>query len=94
MFKAQTTENVWVAFAKEDKFSCNSSQFDLSSATPDHVSLNKGRCRGTRWWNGSQWLPKEAIRETNRLWVTCSSHGVMFLKGRDQTTFSQVHPKH
>ena len=41
--EAYMTENVKAALAKENKFSCNSWQIDLNAATPNHVSLNKGR---------------------------------------------------
>ena len=37
------TENVKAALAKENKFSCNSWQIDLNSATPNHVSFDKRR---------------------------------------------------
>ena len=60
------TEDVKVAFAKENKFSWNSWQIDFSSAAPDHVSLNTKKELDALdgWpipWIYRHWLPKEAF---------------------------------
>ena len=71
------TENVKVAFTKENKFSWNSWQIDLSSATPEHVSFNTKEevdALDQGWpnpWIYSQyWLPKEAIERTKIIIVS------------------------